>query len=226
MASVAPADVAEESASVAVTLSSLGIGSTRADAVVELSRTRGFAETIASKTVSFTAAGTKSVSFAGLEDDTTYFVRVVVTGSNGIPASPVTTDFTTVNIPLQAPRIGAVAVSGVTSSGASVAVTLSKVGKGSKTATASVQVSTSADFSSIAASAAAQTWTGAGTKSFSVSGLSPGVLYYVRVTATGSNGLVATDETQSFETYDPQRPVGTLSAGTTTLYAIWVNAEE
>ena len=220
---IEPVDVAEESASVAVTLSSLGIGSSRADVLVEISRTKSFSEVVDAKTVSFSAAGTKTAAFSGLTDDMTYFVRVVATGSNGVPAPAWTTDFTTVNIPQQAPKFGAVEASDVTSSGASVSVTLAKVGKGSRTASATVEVSASPSFASIAATAAAQTWTGPGTKTFSVSSLSPGVVYYVRVTATGSNGLVATDTTASFETYDPQRPTGSVVSGATTLYTIPVS---
>jgi len=219
--SVRATAVGEEDATVEIGLSSLGANSSSAAVAVQLARTRDFADVLDSKPLSFSAPGAKTVSFDGLDDNTTYVVRGVATASNGLVYESRAADFTTLYVPNKPPKIGAVAVTDLTSSGAVLDVQILKVGNGNAAAGVKVEVSTSPSFASIAASSATQTFSAPGTKSFSVSGLSPGVLYYVRVVATGAtNGLSSNDATKTFETIDPQRPTGSVAPGTTTLYTI------
>ena len=221
---LAVSDVTETGAAVAAELRSLGVGSTFAELTLEISRTSDFSDVLATFEATATEPGTTAFAVTGLEDGRTYFARLRAVGSNHFESTSAPVDFTTVYVPNQPPKIGEVAVSDVTSSGAMVSVQLLRLGNGNKSATGKVEVSASPSFSPIAASAAAQTWTGAGTKTFALSGLQPGVVYYVRVTATGAgNSLSSTDTTQTFETFDPQRPTGSVAAGETTLYAIPVS---
>ena len=219
--SVRATAVGEEDATVEIGLSTLGANSSSASVAVQLARTRDFADVLDSKPLSFSAPGTKTVSFDGLDDNTTYVVRGVATASNGIVYESRAADFTTLYVPNKPPKIGAVSVTDLTSSGAVLDVQILKIGNGNAAANVKVEVSTTSSFSSVAASSATQTFSAPGTKSFSVSGLSPGVLYYVRVVATGAtNGLSSNDATKTFETIDPQRPTGSVAPGTTTLYTI------
>ena len=219
--SVRATAVGEEDATVEIGLSSLGANSSSAAVAVQLARTRDFADVLDSKPLSFSAPGAKTVSFDGLDDNTTYVVRGVATASNGLVYESRAADFTTLYVPNKPPKIGAVSVTDLTSSGAVLDVQILKIGNGNAAANVKVEVSTTSSFSSVAASSATQTFSAPGTKSFSVSGLSPGVLYYVRVVATGAtNGLSSNDATKTFETIDPQRPTGSVAPGTTTLYTI------
>ena len=61
--------------------------------------------------------------------------------------------------------------------------------------------------------AATATMSATGTKTFSLTGLTAGTEYAVRVVATGSNGLSATDESASFATPAAQPPSGAVAVG-------------
>ena len=117
-----------------------------------------------------------------------------------------------------APRFSSVALGEVTYRSVAVAATLRTLGNQSTSASLVAQVSPNASFSTIVATGTAVSATETKVAyTVSAAGLSDGTTYYVRVKATGSNGLSEFSEALSFTTADRAIPSGSATLGTPTL---------
>ena len=117
-----------------------------------------------------------------------------------------------------APRFSSVALGEVTYRSVAVAATLRTFGNQSTSASLVAQVSPNASFSTIVATGTAVSATETKVAyTVSAAGLSDGTTYYVRVKATGSNGLSEFSEALSFTTADRAIPSGSATLGTPTL---------
>ena len=147
----------------------------------------------------------------GLEAGTTYYVRGILTG-------PLTGDthvdstFTTLSASY--PVIGAVTLTDVGTDTASVQVTVSSFGDGSTGGNVLVEA--------IVGGVCKASAHGTGSGTYTLTGLDRDTEYMISVTATGSNGLIATDESLVVKTLnvpvilaDPAASVGEEGASAT-----------
>ena len=178
----------------------------------------GTAVSTQNKTLS--SLGTASFNLTGLTSGSTYTVRFVTKSSNNMSTTDDVTFTTVLN---KAPTIASVTPGTPSSTAAPVTVNLSAIGDGSTSVTLKVEVSTQSNFSSIAKTVTQNNVTATGPTTLTVSGLASATKYYVRVTATGSNGMSATNTSASFTTADPAMPSGSFTLGTATLNTIPVN---
>ena len=120
-----------------------------------------------------------------------------------------------------APRFSSVSLGEITYQSVEVAATLRSLGNQSTSASLVAQVSPNANFSTIVATGTAVSATETKVAyTVSAAGLSDGTTYYVRVKATGSNGLYEFSEALSFTTADRSIPSGSVALGTPTLDTI------
>ena len=208
-------------ATAAVEVTSFGREGT--SATVAMSVYRGTSATgtaLSTQNKTLSSLGTASFNITGLSSGTTYTVRFVTTSSNGMK---MTDDVTFTTIVNKAPTIASVTPGTASSTAAPVTVNLSDLGAGSTSVTLKVEVSTQSNFSSIAKTVTQGGVTATGPTTVTVSGLASATKYYVRVTATGNNGMSATNTSASFTTADPAMPSGSFTLGTATLNTIPVN---
>ena len=192
-------------------------------ATVTMSVYRGSSATgtaVSTQNKTLSSLGTASFNLTGLTSGSTYTVRFVTKSSNNMSTTDDVTFTTVLN---KAPTIASVSAGTPSSSSAPVTVNLSAIGDGSTSVTLKVEVSTQSDFSSIAKTVTQNNVTATGPTTLTVSGLASATKYYVRVTATGSNGMAATNTSASFTTADPAMPSGSFTLGTATLNTIPVN---
>ena len=192
-------------------------------ATVTMSVYRGTSATgtaVSTQNKSLASLGTASFSLTGLTSGATYTVRFVTKSSNNMSTTDDVTFTTVLN---KAPTIASVSAGTPSSSSAPVTVNLSDLGAGSTSVTLKVEVSTQSNFSSIAKTVTQNNVTATGPTTLTVSGLASATKYYVRVTATGSNGMSSTNTSASFTTADPSVPSGSFTLGTPTLNTIPVN---
>ena len=198
-------------------------GNEGSSATVTMTLYRGTSATgtaVSTQNKSLSSPGTASFSLTGLTSGSTYTVRFVTASSNGFS---VTDDVTFTTVLNKAPTIASVTPGTPSSTAAPVTVNLSAIGDGSTSVTLKVEVSTQSNFSSIAKTVTQGGVTATGPTTVTVSGLASATKYYVRVTATGSNGMSATNTSASFTTADPAMPSGSFTLGTATLNTIPVN---
>ena len=208
-------------ATAAVEVTSFGREGT--SATVTMSVYRGTSATgtaVSTQNKSLASLGTASFSLTGLTSGATYTVRFVTKSSNNMSTTDDVTFTTVLN---KAPTIASVSAGTPSSSSAPVTVNLSAIGDGSTSVTLKVEVSTQSNFSSIAKTVTQNNVTATGATTLTVSGLASATKYYVRVTATGSNGMSSTNTSASFTTADPSVPSGSFTLGTPTLNTIPVN---
>jgi len=198
-------------------------GKEGSSATVTMTLYRGSSATgtaLSTQNRSLSSPGTASFSLTGLTSGSTYTVRFVTKSSNNMTTTDDVTFTTVLN---KAPTIASVSVGTPSSSSAPVTVNLSAIGDGSTSVTLKVEVSTQSNFSSIAKTVTQNNVTATGATTLTVSGLASATKYYVRVTATGSNGMSSTNTSASFTTVDASIPSGSFTLGAPTLSAIPVN---
>ena len=176
-------------------VSSLGQGSSSATIQVFVS-TGSFGST-PDRTATISAAGSSFFTITGLAQGTAYFVKVVVTGSNGLSATNTDASFVTGTLN---PPSGTLAIGSVGTSSASATVSLVSLGDDATSCAVAVEYATDAAFSSkktVAGTAA----TAAGSQVLALTGLAGETKYYARAVFTGSpSGLVGYSETVEFTT--------------------------
>ena len=208
IASVSASATEATSATIAVSVSSLGQGSE--DATIEVYVSTGAFGTAPDKTATIAAAGASTFTVTGLAQGTAYFVKVVVTGSNGLSATDASASFVTGTVQ---PPAGMLAVSGVGRSGATATATLSSLGDSTGAVAVSVEVSTDPAFSQ-KTTVAGDALSAAGEQVLAIEGLAGETTYYARAVFAGTRGgspLVGYSETVSFTTPGAQGPAATLS---------------
>ena len=192
-------------------------------ATVTMSVYRGTSATgtaVSTQNKTLSSLGTASFNLTGLTSGSTYTVRFVTKSSNNMSKTDDVTFTTVLN---RAPTIASVTPGTPSSTAAPVTVNLSDLGAGSTSVSLKVEVSTQSNFSSIAKTVTQNNVTATGPTTVTVSGLASATKYYVRVTATGSNGMASTNTSASFTTADPAMPSGSFTLGTATLNTIPVN---
>ena len=142
-----------------------------------------------------------------LSPGTAYAVRVVAVNDVGSTAEGAWMSFST--LAYGAPVIGEITVTDVTRTGCIGKVLLTELGSGSDSVDLVFELSADAAFAQIAASGTNNVST-FGRFEFGIAYLEPGTTYYVRVTATGSNGLVSQNATVSFTTLAATPPSATV----------------
>lgn len=199
--SVSVTEVDSQSVTLSVALASPGAGSSSGVALaVDILDVSGVS---VKHTTGSVAPGSPALcTLSGLSANTAYIAKITLTGSNGKVLVDTGTSFTT--LPNTPPQIGAVSVSSVTYTGASVAVGLSDVGRGN--ASVSVRVEAIAPNGSAVCRSVGTANSAAGC-TVSLSGLSQATTYTLRITISGANGLVTTDENTSFTTHAAGPPV-------------------
>ena len=205
IASVTASSAGATSGTIVVNVSSLGQGSDSATIAVYVS-TGSFGST-PDKTATIAAAGTSSFTVTGLAQGTAYFVKVVVTGSNGLSATNTDASFVTGTVE---PPSGTLRISNVGRSSATANVSLVSLGDDATSCAVAVEYATDAAFSSkktVNGTAA----TAAGSQVLALTGLAGETKYYARAVFTGSpSGLVGYSETVEFTTPGAQGPAATL----------------
>ena len=208
IASVSASATEATSATIAVNVSSLGQGSE--DATIEVYVSTGAFGTTPTATRTINAAGSETFTINGLQAGTAYFVKVVVTGSNGLSATDTTASFVTGTVH---PPAGTLDVSGVGRAGATATATLSSLGDSMGAVAVSVEVSTDPAFSQ-KTTVAGGSLAAAGEQVLAIEGLAGETTYYARAVFAGTRGgspLVGYSETVSFTTLGAQGPAATLS---------------
>ena len=206
IASVSAKSDSAASATISVNVSALGQGSASATVAVYVSTGAFGAEAAASGTIS--AAGTTTYAISGLQAGTAYFVKVVVTGSNGLSATNTDASFVTGTVE---PPAGTLAIGSVTASGASATVALTSLGDGSTSVAVAVEYATDAAFSS-KKTASGTAKTAPGSQVLALTGLTGETKYYARAVFTGApSGLVGYSETVEFTTLGAQPPAAMLT---------------
>ncbi|MBQ9727549.1 MAG: C10 family peptidase [Kiritimatiellae bacterium] len=208
IASVSASASESTSATISVNVSSLGQGSASATIEVYVSTSSDFGSTpAATRTVSVT--GVQTFNVTGLQAGTAYFVKVVVTGSNGLSATNTDASFVTGTV---APPSGTLRIGSVTSSSASATVAIVSLGDCSGSVAVAVEYATDAAFTSkktVGGTAA----TAAGSQILALAGLAGETKYYARAVFSGTRGgqpLVGYSETVEFTTLGAQGPAATL----------------
>ena len=211
IASVTASSAGATSGTIVVNVSSLGQGSDSATIAVYVS-TGSFGST-PDKTATIAAAGTSSFTVTGLAQGTAYFVKVVVTGSNGLSATNTDASFVTGTVE---PPSGTLRVSNVGRASATATVALVSLGDDATSCAVAVEYATDAAFSSkktVNGTAA----TAAGSQVLALTGLAGETKYYARAVFTGSpSGLVGYSETVEFTTPGAQGPAATLEVASIT----------
>ena len=209
IASVTTSAAEADAATISVNVSSLGQGSGSATVKVFVSTSDQFGDTpAASGTIS--AAGTATYSVTGLQAATAYFVKVVVTGSNGLSAQNTSASFVTGTVE---PPAGTLSVSDVGRNYAVATVALTSLGDKATSVAVAVEVSTDSAFSAAGTRTyAGESVSGAGaTQTVALDMLSSETRYYVRAKFTGEpGGLVGYSETVEFTTLGVQGPEAAL----------------
>ena len=211
IASVSASSAGATSGTIVVNVSALGQGSDSATVAVYVS-TGSFGST-PDKTATITAAGTSSFTVTGLAQGTAYFVKVVVTGSNGLSATNTEASFVTGTVE---PPSGTLRIGSVGRDSASATVSLVSLGDDATSCAVAVEYATDAAFSSkktVTGTAA----TAAGSQVLALTGLASETKYYARAVFTGSpSGLVGYSETVEFTTLGAQGPGATLEISSIT----------
>ena len=208
IASVTAASAGANSGTVVVDVSSLGQGSSSATIKVFVSTSAEFGDTAAA-TRAISATGSQSFTITGLAQGTPYFVKVVVTGSNGLSATNIGASFTTGTIH---PPAGSLAISGVGRAGAAATATLASLGDAEGAVAVSVEVSTDPAFSQ-KTTVAGDSLSAPGAQELALAGLASETPYYARAVFAGTRGgedLVGYSETVEFTTLGAQGPAATL----------------
>ena len=103
VASLSVPSAGADRATVRIPLASVGAGSTYAVVRLQLSRTSDFAVLVEDREIRFDEPGSRDEVLAGLDSDTTYFVRAIALASNGLSYTTDSVDFTTEWVPFAAP---------------------------------------------------------------------------------------------------------------------------
>ena len=213
IASVAASSAGATSGTIVVDVSALGQGSQNATIKVYVS-TGAFGET-PDRTETIGAAGSTTFTINNLAQGTAYFVKVVVTGSNGLSATNTDASFVTGTVH---PPSGTLAISGVGRAGATATATLESLGDSATSCEVAVEYATDAAFSSkktVSGAAASAP----GSQVLALSGLASETKYYARAVFTGTHGgepLVGYSETVEFTTLGVQGPGATLEISSIT----------
>ena len=209
IASVSASATESTSATISVNVSSLGQGSGNATVKVFVSTTATFPDAPNAQGT-ITAAGTTTYAVSGLAAGTAYFVKVVVTGSNGLSATDTSASFVTGTVH---PPAGTLAISGVGRAGATATATLSSLGDSTGAVAVSVEVSTDPAFAQ-KTTVSGESLSAAGEQVLAIGGLAGETTYYARAVFAGSRGgspLVGYSETVEFTTLGAQGPAATLA---------------
>ena len=158
-------------------------------------------------TASVAGPATKSFPLAGLAFGTTYYYRAKLSG--GATASTGILTFRTKA--MTAPTVALGAVGDPSTSAVAVGWSLSDLGTGAAKATVYVDYSTSETFEPCQSVTAKTDATGAASGTVTLSGLSAGATYHVRVRGVNDGGLVGTSDAAEFTTLDPAAPDFTFS---------------
>ena len=158
-------------------------------------------------TASVSGPATKAFSLTGLAFGTTYYYRAKLSG--GATASTEILTFRTKA--MTAPTVALGAVGDPSTSAVSVGWSLSALGTGAAKATVYVDYSTSETFEPCQSVTAKTDATGAASGTVTLSGLSAGATYHVRVRGVNDGGLVGTSDAAEFTTLDPAAPDFTFS---------------
>ena len=208
IASVTASATEASTATITVNVSALGQGSE--DATIEVYVSTGAFGSDPDATRTIAATGSQSFTITGLAQGTAYFVKVVVTGSNGLSATDTSASFVTGTVH---PPAGTLAVSGVGRAGAVATATLSSLGDSTGAVAVSVEVSTDPAFSQ-KTTVSGDSLSAAGEQALVITGLAGETTYYARAVFAGSRGgspLVGYSETVSFTTLGAQGPTAVLT---------------
>ena len=197
LANLSPDPVQFTNATAKVLVNSLGAGASSATVHVEFAEDAAFASLVKSENVSITAPGTVEVSATGLSSGTTYYVRgSVENGQNhSVSLGPVVFTTDTPGIPI---GTNTYVVPGFSTMEAEVYTYA--FGKGASTATARLEASTDASFSTFVAGQEVSAQVEAAS-SVSISGLSPDTVYNLRIRLCNDYGVetfVAVPQTATF----------------------------
>ena len=185
-AGVSVSAVGFTNATASVSVQALGAGASSADVLFQLAATADFAAPIWSTNYAVQAAGTLSFPIAGLETNTAYFARALVT--NSLDAAVAAGPFSFTTLSPGAPMASA-SVSGRTSSSIAATVSVPSFGAGSDACTARLEAST--DGFATVASFAETALAAPGSVAMEVSGLSPFTAYALRLRVVNAWGLTA-----------------------------------
>ena len=183
-AGVSVSAVGFTNATASVSVQALGAGASSADVLFQLAATADFAAPLWSTNYAVQAAGTLSFPIAGLETNTAYFARALVT--NSLDAAVAAGPFSFTTLSPGAPMAFA-GVSGRTASSISATVSVAAIGAGSDACTARLEAST--DGFATVASFAETALAAPGSVAMEVSGLSPFTAYALRLRLVNAWGL-------------------------------------
>ena len=166
------------------------------------------------QTKTFTGTGSQTIPLTGLTEGTTYYYAATYAATKSMTTT--TGSFTPVSL-AQAPA-GTVSVGSITASSAMVTLSLTNMGKNASggtesSVTATFLYGTSPDLSG--ASTQTKTFTGTGSQTISLTGLTEGTTYYYAATYAATKSMTTT--TGSFTPVSlAQAPAGTVSVGSVT----------
>ena len=193
-------DVSYHTANAILSIVSLGGSATSGTAVLKYGTSANLsgAESVSASV----GVGEKTFSLSGLLAGTTYYVQVTVTGSG--TTSTEILSFTTK--PMTAPDVAIGTVGEPTGSSVSVEWSMSAIGKGVTKATVYVDYSTRSDFSGAQSKTVKTDATAAASGTATITGLSAGTTYYLRVRGVNDAPLTGLSATKSVTTVDAAAP--------------------
>ena len=186
MGAAVVSDVAYTNASLAVTVTSVGDGASRADVTVAVSATADFASPLWTTSYSVTGSDSRSFDLMTLSTGTTYRVRATIANALGNSLVLEPDPFTT--LAPGAPE----AAAAFTSRGAttlSASGTVADLGTGARSGAVRLEASTDG-FATVAAATPDETVVPGEARTFTVAGLEPGTAYALRLRVENDWGLV------------------------------------